>query len=159
MENNRTPVTHSMDRKIFSTSINLSFLVPKKDQCSFCNKYSEAKKAGTLNDQLESDYNKHMDRKNEANLAKEKDKVRSNENSTFMSATFDLQSVLQISSGAESLLYYCRKLCIYNLCIFESRQPNEAYCLLWSEINEKRGSNEFGTTLMHWISKLPENIK
>nr|CAH7733295.1 unnamed protein product [Callosobruchus chinensis] len=67
-----------------------------------------------LNEQLETDYNNHIRRKNEANLAKEEDKVRSNEDSTFMSVTFDLQSVLQMPSGEESLLYYCRKLCLYN---------------------------------------------
>lgn len=84
---------------------------------------------------------------------------RLNEDSTFMSATFDLESMLEeIPLGAESLLYYCRKLCIYKLCIYESRQPNETYCLLWYEINGKRGSNEIGTALMHWISKLPERI-
>lgn len=70
----------------------------------------------------------------------------------------DLQSVLQIPTGEEYLLYYCRKLCLYNFTVYESRFPNEAYCMLWSEVNGKRGNNEIDTALMQWINGLPKNI-
>lgn len=88
----------------------------------------EAKKVGTFTDQLETLYNTDIERKKEANVAKEKYKIRSESHPTFMSATVDLQSVLQIPSSKESLLYYCGKLCIYNCTIYKSKLPNEAWC-------------------------------
>lgn len=158
-ENNRIPVSHSMYRKIFCECYNLSFFVPKKDQCALCNKYADARRSESLTPKLEQTYNAHLERKRQAAKAKEEDKVRSENDPIFMSITLDLQSVLQIPSGEESLLYYCRKLCLYNFTIYESRSPNEAYCMLWSEVNGKRGSNEIGTALMQWINGLPEGIK
>lgn len=147
-----------MYRKIFCTSYNLSFFVAKKDQCLLCNKYAEAKKGGTLTDKIITAYNDHQLRKEEANRAKEEDKKRSDNDPTFMSVTLDLQSVLQVPCSEESLLYYCRKLCVYNFTIYQSRFPNDAHCILWSEVNGRRGSNEIGTALMHWIMGLPESI-
>lgn len=77
----------------------------------------------------------------------------------MISASFDLQSILQLPSKEESLLYYTRKLCVYNLTIYETKSPNEAHCMLWMETDGKRGSNEIGTALKLWIENLPENIK
>ncbi|KAK9747514.1 hypothetical protein QE152_g5209 [Popillia japonica] len=135
-DNSRVPLSQSMYRKIFCTAFNLSFFVPKKDRCSLCNRYAEAKKTESLTDQLEALYNNHMARKTNANLTKEADKQRSENDPTFLSITVDLQSVLQVPSGDESLLYYCRKLCVYNFSIYESRFPNEAYCFIFCIIAE-----------------------
>jgi hypothetical protein len=77
-----------------------------------------------------------------------------------MSITIDLQAVLQIPSGGESLLYYMRKLVLYNFTIYEARLPNAAYCLCWSEINGKKGSCEIGTCLYYYLKEgLPANVK
>ena len=54
-------------------------------------------------------------------------------NPAFVSATFDMQSVLQLPSGAESLLYYKRKLVVHNRTIYEAAAPNKGYCYLWPE--------------------------
>lgn len=85
---------------------------------------------GTLTDQLETSYITHIERKKEANVAKEEDKIRSESDLTFMLATVDLQSVLQMPGGAESFLYYRSTLCINNFTIYESRMSNEAYCMM-----------------------------
>ena len=74
-------------------------------------------------------YEAHLRRKEEAQTAKAADKVRATEDKdTFVSATFDLQSVLQIPSSDVSLMYYSHKLCVYNLCFYSSAPPNEAHC-------------------------------
>ena len=56
-------------------------------------------------------------------------------------------------------MYYSRKLCAYNLTIYESAPPNSAHCFAWTEINGQRGSSEIGTSLYTWIKALPNNIK
>lgn len=66
--------------------------------------------------------------------------------------TFDLQAVLQIPACEVGLLYYSRKLCVYNLTIYEAPLPNNAYCFTWSEVNGKKGSSEIGTILLHYLS-------
>jgi len=55
-----------------------------------------------------------------------------------------LQSTLQIPSSDVSLMYYSRKLNMYNLTVYESSSPHNAFCFTWAEINSKRGSNEIG---------------
>jgi len=77
----------------------------------------------------------------------------------FRSVTFDLQSVLQVPSSDASLMYYKRKLCCYNLTIYEQAHPNDAYCYLWSKIDGTRGSNEIGTCLFKYLQELPESIE
>ena len=93
-------------------------------------------------------------------MTKAADKVRATEEKdTFVSATFDLQSVLQMPSSDVSLLYYSRKLCVYNLRFDSSAPPNEAHCYCWSEVEGGRGSNEIGTCLFQWLSQLPPSVK
>ena len=52
--------------------------------------------------------------------------------------TFDLQSVLQLPTGAVSLLYYERQLFIYNLTIYEMVSPNNAMCYIGWKLKERR---------------------
>ncbi|RVE42680.1 hypothetical protein evm_012668 [Chilo suppressalis] len=109
---------------------------------------------------LEEDYQEHLQRKIICQAEKDKDKIRANTDDSFMSITMDLQAVLQMPSGGESILYYMRKLVLYNFTIYEAKLPNNAYCLCWSELNGKKGSSEIGTCLYYYLSKeLPPNIK
>ncbi|KAJ2950557.1 hypothetical protein O0L34_g8802 [Tuta absoluta] len=138
-------------RRIFASEYNLSFFVYKKDQCKICTKYDKAsleEKEG-----MEELYSEHIARKETIFDEKQNDKKRANEEENFVSATFDLQAVLQIPSGLVGELYYSRKICVYNLCVYEAALPNDAYYLAWSEINGKRGSCEIGTVLYHYLSK------
>ena len=93
-------------RRTFCNYYNLSFFTPKKDQCLVCEKYNK-----TESNDLERDYLEHIRRRDEANSAKNEDKLRAINDTTFASATFDLQSVLQIPSSDVSEMYYSRKLC------------------------------------------------
>jgi len=124
-------------RSVFVTQFNLSFFVPKKDQCMVCSKYqsgtAEEKEAGEL------DFVEHLHQKDIAQAAKKADKQRAQSDPAFVSATFDMQSVLQLPSGAESLLYYKRKLVVHNLTIYEAAAPNKGYCYHWPENAGKRG--------------------
>lgn len=77
-------------------------------------------------------------RKKVCQEAKEDDKTRANTDDTFMSITMDLQAILQMPTGGESILYYKRKLVLYNFTIYEAKLTNNAYCLCWSELNGKK---------------------
>ncbi|KAL4713228.1 hypothetical protein ACJJTC_013158 [Scirpophaga incertulas] len=144
-------------RRVFATEYNLSFFVPKKDQCTMCTNYERADKEKKA--LFQKEYTEHIQRKHKCNAEKEKDKERANNDCNFISVSFDLQAILQIPHSNVSLLYYSRKLCVYNLTIYEAGLPNNAYCFLWSELNGKKGSCEIGTILLHYLSKcIPSNI-
>ncbi|KAI5646050.1 hypothetical protein NE865_01943 [Phthorimaea operculella] len=138
-------------RRIFSSNYNLSFYVPKKDQCITCTNYEKA--SAENKEMIKELYDEHISRKEAASREKENDKDKANKEENFSSVTFDLEAVLQIPSGLVGPLYYCRKICVYNLCIYEAALPNEGYCFNWSEINGKRGSNEIGSVLYYYLLK------
>lgn len=144
-------------RHIFGTEYNLDFFHPSKDKCLICKNYENA--VGLDKQQMEKSYSEHIKRKDEAYAAKQADKNRANEDKTFVSATFDLQKVLQIPVSDVGPLYYSRKLRVFNLTVYESAIPNNAYCFTWNEINGKRGSSEIGTALLNWIQTLPKHVK
>lgn len=52
-------------------------------------------------------------------------------------------------------MYYSRKLNLYNLSIYEFKPPqNDARCMIWTEINGKRGSVEIASAIHLWIKNL-----
>lgn len=51
----RDPVKMEMHRKVFSEEYNISFHIPKKDQCNLCTKYRNAND-GTLTENLKQDW-------------------------------------------------------------------------------------------------------
>lgn len=155
-ENEAIP-SEGVYRSIFCTQYNMSFFTPSKDKCLICKRYEEAKEEEKA--LLKTDYEAHIKRKEEANASKEEDKKRANNDNSFVSASFDLQKVLQIPVSDAGPVYYSRKLCVYNLTIYESALPNKAYCYAWNECNGKRGSSEIGTCLLEWFKSLPDYVK
>ncbi|CAG5053635.1 unnamed protein product [Parnassius apollo] len=135
----------------------MSFFVPKKDQCLVCPKYNRANADEKAN--LIQNYEDHIERKRACYAEKAKDKERAEKEPNFLSATFDLQAILQNPSTEVGLLYYTRKLTVYNLTLYESALPNEAYCFVWTEVHGKKGSSEVGTILAHYLTNcIPENV-
>lgn len=142
-------------RRIFCQNYNLSFFKPKKDQCIMCNNYSDKQ---LRDENMKTEFEAHLKRRDEANSAKEAHKQRANNDKTFVSVTFDLQSVLQIPASNDSAMYYSRKISVYNLTVYEAAEPHKAYCFAWSELNGQRGSCEIGTALLQWIKQLPDTV-
>jgi len=56
-------------------------------------------------------------------------------------------------------MYYKRKLCCYNLTIYEQAEPHDAHCYLWSEVDGRRGSNKIGTCLLQYLQNLPNHVQ
>jgi len=88
-------------------------------------------------------YENHIRRRDESFAAKKFDKEKVSNYNNFCSATFDLQSVLQIPSSEVSSTYYSRKLCTYNLTLYEAAPPNNAFCFLWTEVNGQKAKSKF----------------
>lgn len=152
----KTAVHEKTYRRIFCNEYNLSFFHPKKDQCAKCTKNKQLQ--GDEKEKFKEEYAEHLRKKEEAQRAKAEDKARTTTESGFVSATFDLQSVLQIPSSSVSLMYYSRKLCAYNLCVYNAGPPNDAFCYCWSEVEGGRGSNEIATCVYEWLCQLPSNV-
>ena len=147
-----------MYRKVFNEEFNLSFHVPKKDQCNLCTQYHTAEDDGTLTEDLKQKYNQHQERKVIARQEKANDKVKSKENSKIHTCTFDLQSVLYTPCSLVSVMYYMRKLCVYNLSVY-SLGDGKGSCYLWTESNGMRGSSEIATCLRKYILSLPTSVE
>ncbi|CAH0556484.1 unnamed protein product [Brassicogethes aeneus] len=130
------PVSLITYRRIFCQNYNYSFFKPKKDQCQICMSYkSHVSEKST---ELENKYQNHVARKEDCNAAKVRDKERSLKENNFVCCTFDLQCVLQIPKSDVSPMYYSRKICTYNLTVYELAPPNNAFCYSWTELNGKR---------------------
>jgi hypothetical protein len=96
---------------------------------------------GDAKEAFRREHEEHWRRKEEAQDVKSADKERAIEEEGFVSATFDLESVLQIPSSPVSVMYYSRKLCVYNLCVYHAAPPNKGFCYCWPEIEGGKGSN------------------
>lgn len=156
-EEHEDPVSEITYRRIFGTEYNLSFFVPKKDQCVICNNYKKASPEEIP--ELQNTYDEHIIRKKDALNSQALHKIKANEDKTFVTISFDLQSVLQIPSSSESQFFFSRKLCAYNLCIYEAALPNRAFCFCWTEQNGQKGSNEIGTCLLKYFEGLPDHVR
>ncbi|XP_063636108.1 uncharacterized protein LOC134806715 [Cydia splendana] len=73
-ETNKKPVSESKYRDIFNEEYNYSFFSPKKDLCNVCSKYEKA----LSKEELEDDYQQHVQRKTVCQNAKDADKARAN---------------------------------------------------------------------------------
>lgn len=80
-----------------------------------------------------------------------------NKDSKFLCVSFDLQKVLNTPCGKSMLLYYSRKIAVYNFTAYESRTKN-GYCYIWDETNGKKGSNEICTSLMQYLTYIDETM-
>jgi hypothetical protein len=72
---------------------------------------------------------------------KQEEKERAQKNDNLRVACFDFQKVLGCPAGEASLLYYKRKLSVYNFTIFDCGQK-VGICNVWDESIAKKGSNE-----------------
>ncbi|CAH1967358.1 unnamed protein product [Acanthoscelides obtectus] len=108
---------YNMYFKIFNEKFNLSFFVPKKDQCDFCTAF-EQMSAEEKASQYEK-YNEHQKEKELSREEKEKDK-----NSDMHVAVYDLQATLPCPKGDTSSFYYISKLNVYNFTVFDLKKKD-----------------------------------
>lgn len=139
-ENHQDIPSLAVFRSIFQT-YNLGFHTPKKDKCSFCENMKN-----TPDFETNAEYLKHKQDVEESKKLFKQDQ----ENENILCASFDLQKVLNTPHGESMLLYYSRKVAVYNLSVYESR-TKRGLCYIWDETNGKRGANEIGTALEMYL--------
>ena len=137
---------------------NFSFHLPKKDQCNTCNKYHQAVREGKETAVMKEEYEAHQARKVRSRLEKEADMEKANSSTYMFVAMFDPQSVLYTPCTLVSLMYYTRKLCCYNLSVY-NLSNKASTCYLWSQVEASRMSYEVATCLRLQLQSLPLNIE
>jgi hypothetical protein len=144
-------VSERVFRSIFSEKFNIGFHVPKKDKCLKCLKYERNKD----NPELEEEKKQHeLEKQENYNRFKAHQNIQKSDPTTLC-ASFDLQKVLNTPYGDSMLLFYSRKLAVYNFCVYENGTRN-VYCYYWDECNGKRGANEIATILNKYIQTVDE---
>ncbi|GFO06487.1 organic cation transporter protein [Plakobranchus ocellatus] len=74
---------------------------------------------------IKEEYAAHLKRHKDAMMAEARNKERANEEGKHMAASYDLQSVPQLPSSNVFLRYYSRKLCIFNLTVWEGKKEHQ----------------------------------
>lgn len=135
-------------RKIFNSDFNISFFIPKKDQCDQCTVYKLAE--GARKAELEEGYTKHIEEKEKSREEKLKDKQLVSDK--FIVACYDLQAVMTVPNGEASTFYYKSKINCLNFTISELGRDHTE-CYFWDESEAQRGANEIGTCVLRFLQK------
>lgn len=144
--------TASTFSRIFNTEFNISFFVPKKDQCDLCERYKNSNEEEKS--KLIQEYEEHLKEKDLARTEKENDKNRTD---GPIVAVYDLQAVLQLPKGQISLFFYKSRINCFNFTISDLR-AKDVLCYFWDETEGKRAAIEIGSYVLNYMkSKIEEN--
>lgn len=147
-------------RRIFETEFNISFFVPKKDQCDLCIKYTNTTEDPEFDEEdrkylsLKDKYDEHLAEKILSREEKKGDKIGA-ENGNVVTAVYDLQAVLTCPRANSSTFYYKSKLNNYNLSVFNFG-TKKADCYFWNEVEGNRGADEIGNCILKFLQKIDE---
>lgn len=145
-ENDGLPAaTSSTFHRIFNTEFNISFFIPKKDQCDLCERYKNCDEEEKR--KLSLEYEQHLKEKTLVRTEKENDKNRTDGTIT---AVYDLQAVLQIPKGQVSLFFYKSRINCLNFTVSDLK-AKDVMCYFWDETEGKRGATEIGSCMLDYI--------
>lgn len=146
--------TFTMYRNIFNYEFNLSFFVPKKDQCQKCVSYESADYEEKIC--MEYVYLAQQEEKKLSREEKQRDKKKIGEN--YQVSCFDLQATLPIPKGDVSSFYYKSKLSTFNftVCDLAGKGLGHVTCLMWNEGQGNRGPYEIGSCLLKYLKEKSE---
>nr|CAH7757935.1 unnamed protein product [Callosobruchus chinensis] len=150
-EENKPSGNCMMYCKIFNEEFNLSFFVPKKDQCELCIGYFNGSEEDKIS--LQAEYDLHRLETDLSRKEKEHDK---NSNANIV-AVYDLQAVLPCPSGDANSFYYVSKLNVLNLTVCNIK-TKDVQCYVWHEGEAQRGVNEIGTCILRYLESLQEDV-
>ncbi|XP_022826364.1 uncharacterized protein LOC111356295 [Spodoptera litura] len=137
-------------RDIINSHINLGFHIPKKDQCDVCHVYKNLLRP--VSEEQFQIYKTHMRNKTIAREFKIKDKECSLKSNDVLTAVYDFQKVHGMPYGETSILYYKRKLTVFNFTVYEMGS-RVAKCYVWDESTANRGANEVSSCLYNYIKE------
>lgn len=134
-----------LSRCTFDTVVkqkNISFQLPKKDQCDTCCSYN-------TNNIAKEIYDEHINRKMAARKEKNEDKAKG-ETGECVVLTQDLQAVKVCPNLNASALYYTTKLCCHNFTIFNVN-THHTKCYWFDETQADLTANTFATCLIDYL--------
>lgn len=145
--------TVSTFNMIFNTDFNISFFIPKKDQCDVCECYKNSN--DEEKQKLYQNYEQHLKEKTLARIEKDNDKQRAD--STIV-AVYDLQAVMQVPKGQVSLFFYKSRINCLNFTVSDLNVKN-VVCYFRDETEASKGAVEIGSCILNYIKALiDENI-
>ncbi|XP_039297599.1 uncharacterized protein LOC120354460 [Nilaparvata lugens] len=153
------PVSLYVYRSLFNShDPQLSFYVPKKDQCSKCNRYYNA--TAIEKQEIEDEWKIHKQNESESMTMKAEDKENAlkDKGVTQRVISFDMQAILNLPTAGDAQIYYKRKLSVFNFTIYDSFN-GDGYCYVWDEINGCKGASEVGTCLLEYLKNLPQSVR
>lgn len=122
---------------------NISFFIPKKDQCELCTVHENSGQK-----EKKQEFDEHLKEKELSRKEKERDKNESDP--ATIVCVYDLQAALPTPKGEVSVFYYKSKLSTYNLTIYNLK-TREAVCNTWHEGEGNRGVIEIATSVFRYI--------
>ncbi|CAH1645619.1 unnamed protein product [Spodoptera littoralis] len=81
-----------------------------------------------------------------------RNKTIAREFNDVLTAVYDFQKVHGLPYGETSILYYKRKLTVFNFTVYEMGS-RVAKCYVWDESTAKRGANEVSSCLYNYIKE------
>ncbi|KAG6463739.1 hypothetical protein O3G_MSEX014049 [Manduca sexta] len=143
-----------MYSQIFNTEFNISFFIPKKDSCNFCESYKHATSDKKI--ELEQRYRDHLKEKALSRTEKAKDiEISRTPGSNLIVAIYDLQAQLPVPIGNSSAFYYKSKLNCYNFTVTNTKNKSTS-CYFWYESLGSKGSTEIGTCVYKFLEQIAE---
>ena len=123
----------------------IAYFKPKNDQCKLHTKFNNSLKEP--NDILEFERNEK--RKVESRIAKALDKDRAKQpDSKFEAIIRDMEAIRYVPKSGD--FYYISKLSCCNYSLYDLGS-GKGFCYLWDQRQGKKGSNEIGSALRHYI--------
>ncbi|XP_041989213.1 uncharacterized protein LOC121740540 [Aricia agestis] len=144
-------VKKSYFRRIFNTKYNLSFGTPRTDVCATCLRFSEEMKR-------EKDDKVRVDLMTAQRVHKLKakaffEKVKE-ENTDFITFSFDCEKNLNLLKVPDQVAYYLRNVYLYNFTITVGSSkskllPENVFAYCWTEEKYPKAANEIASELYH----------
>ena len=155
-------ITCGLYKKVMR-KFNIGAEPPKIDTCNTCDRvrtqlqHAKVKKDKIMIVQLQTEKKLH---KTKANVAQKIMRVfvATDEDAELFAVAMDLQQTLATPRLTTSVQYYKRKMWTYNFCIHNLKEKSSTM-YVWNEATAKRGSNEIGSCLIHYIANIiPSSI-
>lgn len=108
---NKVAAKYEYYANVFNTEFNISFFIPKKDQCDECEAYKNA--VGEEKLTLKKGYDEHQKQKKLSRKEKEAD-IKDSAKIVYI---YDLQAVMPVPVGEASGFFYKSKLNCYNFTV------------------------------------------
>ncbi|CAG4984535.1 unnamed protein product [Parnassius apollo] len=150
---NKTAANYDLYYRTFTKEFNISFFIPKKDQCDL----RESRKNAVDGDEvLENQYLEHL-RQKELSRAEKKNDIETCKmaESNSIVAIFDLQAVMPVPIGESTAFFYKSKLNCLNLTITDIKNK-ETICYFWHEALGGRGAVEIGSCVYKFLQKVSD---